>query len=342
MTLPSIQAITIPAPVVPLPQFNSAFNVQREEGGDESVGDGDRFLLFRIAKKFNMEWAISGQAPTETGELGRPPTTAQPDQFLLSQGAAVDILSSVNSHLNIPAYNTMPPDFQSTVRSAARKTAQPLHASGFNPIPMSRYSSEASEWASFLDANPVVPMVQPYPPPAYPRAIGDTRFSIKSHLEGITAMNILRGLPDYAAKERLQVINHVASLHFSGLRRQSEALGEQLRDYRAMHLAHVDPATRDELVHQPIWSNRLYTDLSPLGTVNSLTPAPTGQYFYYPSHPSVVERATVSPAYSSVTPPLAFYPAQDPQGGGLNLSTNERDPRPSGSNDNSRDGRQSH
>ncbi len=101
VTLPSLPAIVIPAPVVPLPHFNSTFNVQREEGGDEAVGDGDRFLLFQIAKKYNLEWAISGQASTETGELGRPPTTAQPDQFLFSQGAAVDILSSVNNHLNI-------------------------------------------------------------------------------------------------------------------------------------------------------------------------------------------------------------------------------------------------
>ena len=185
-------------------------------------------------------------------------------------------------------------------------------------------------------------MVLPYPPPAYPRAITDTRFSIKSHLEGITAMNILRRLPDYAAQDRLEIINHLASLHFSGIRRQSEALGEQLRDYRAMHLAQVDPATRDELVNQPIWSNQLYTDLSPLSTVTFTSPAPTGQYLSYPSHPSTVETATVSPVYSDVTPPLAFYPAQNPQGGGLDLSRHERDPRPSGSNDNSQDGRQSH
>ncbi len=251
-------------------------------------------------------------------------------------------MSSVNNHLKIPNYNTMPPDYQNKVRSAGRKAAQPPRASGFNPIPVSRYSSEASEWASFLDNNPVVPMVLPYPPPAYPRAIAETRFSVKCHLEGLTAMNILRELPDYATQDRLKIINHIASLHFSGIRRQSEALGEQLRDYRAMHLAHVDPATRDELVHQPIWSNQLYTDLSPLSTVNFTAPAPTGQYLSYPSQPSVVERATVSPTYSCITPPLRFYPAQDPQGGGLDLSNNERDPRPSGSKDNSRDGRQSH
>ncbi len=338
VTLPSLPAIIIPAPITTLPGFKTTFKTQRKEGGDKT----ERFLLFRIAKKHNMEWAILGQASTEAGELGRPPTTAQPDQILFSSGAAVDILSAVNSHLNIPSYNSIPPDFQKKVRSAGRKAAQPRRASGFNPIPMSRYSSEASEWASFLDSNPVVPPVLPYPPPAYPRVITDTRIAIKSHLEGITALNILRNLPEDEVEDRLAIINLLASLHFSGIRRQSEALGEQLRDYRAMHLAEVDPATREELVNQPIWSNQLYTDLSPLATVNVTSPVPTGNFLNFPRRPLVVETPTISPVYSDITPPIRFYPTQDPQGGGLDLSSRERELRPSGSNDNSQDGRQSH
>ncbi len=339
VTLPSIQAIATPPSIAPLPPFQDVFSSHRKDGGDAAVGDGDRFLLFRIAKKFNMKWAVLGQNPSETGELGRPPTTLQPDRLLLSEGAAVDILSSVNSHLKIPSFNTIPTDFQSVVRSAARQSAPPLTSSGLNPIPMSRYSSEASEWASFLDYNPVVPMVRTCPAPAFPRAVEDARYSVRSHLEGITAMNILRDLPESAAEERLQVINHVASLQFSGLNRSSEALGSHLREVRQLHLAHVDPAIRDELVHQPIWSHWLYTDSSQLGTAVYSQPAPTGQFSYYPSLPSVVERA---PAYSCVTPPLESYPTQDSQGGGLDLTIHNRNPTPSFSNYSRRDSRQSH
>ncbi len=298
-----------------------------EEGGKETSGDGDRFLLYRIAKKYGLEWAIPGQTSPHTGELGRPPATQKPDQILLSQGAAVDILSSVNNHLQIPPFNSVPPDFQEIISSSRRRT-QPLSSSGFQPIPMSRYSSEVSELASFLDVTPAAPGTPNFPTPVFPKAVGFSQYNVLSALEGITAVNILNALPESASEARSKVHAHLASLFFASLKRSSEALGSDLRAVRQTHLAGADQATRDELVHQPILSDGLYTDVSKLSIPIIDQPVSTRHDSYSPRLPSEVVRTPASPAYSNVTPSLGSYSAQVSPDGGWDLTCNNRTPSP--------------
>ena len=186
----SDQAVPPPSPTSHvLPPVQSDLDPRMEEGGNGTLGDGDRFLLYRIAKQYGLEWAIPGQTSPHKGELGRPPMAQKPDQLLLSQGAAIDILSSVNNHLNIPPFNSVPPDLREII-STSRRRAQPLSSSGLQPIPMSRYSSEVSELASFLDVNPAAPVAPNFPTPVFPKAVGFSQYHVLSALEGITAVNI--------------------------------------------------------------------------------------------------------------------------------------------------------
>ncbi len=310
VALASVQAsptgspnIFLPPPVNlnALPTFQSAFAPRLEEGVSEPSSEGDRYFLFRVAKKHGLAWAIKGQASPSTGELGRPPIAHTPDKIRLSPGAAVDLLASVNNHLNVPPSNSVPSGFGAIIASSSRR-AQPHVSSGFQPIPMSRYSSEVSELASFLDRTPTAQGTPNFPSPVFPKTVKVLQHNALSSIEGITAVNILNDLPETAAEDRARLHGHIASLFFACLRRASEGLGSELRAVRHTHLAGADQSTREAMVNQPILSDRLYTDVSSLSIPVDEQPGPSRQETYSPHHPSDDVRTYPSPHYSNVTP----------------------------------------
>ncbi len=252
--------------------------------------EGDRFFLFKMAKKHRLKWAIEGKESSSEGELGRPPVASTPDQFHLSQGAACDLLTSVNNHLNIPPGNSVPSGYEQVLASSSRR-AQPRLSSGLEPIPMSRYASEASGLSSFLDVTPAAPGTGDLPPPVYSSALKGYQRNSLSAFEGITAANVLRDMPSAELADPAEladqnlVIDHICSLFFSILRCSGEGVGSELRATRQNQLAGADQAIREEMVNQPIVSDRLYSDTSMLDAAMVVQPPPPRQEQHSPLFP---------------------------------------------------------
>ncbi len=322
VNLASGQAHMSPSPAVSaaLPPFQAAFAPGRKAGRRGTEGENDRFLLYQIAEQYGLEGAVPGTPYPHTGELGRPSTSQEPDRLLLSQGAAVDLMASVNSHLYIPPLDAIPPDYQEVIASSRRR-GQPLSSSGFKPIPMHRYSTGVSGLAAFLDNNPAPPVATNLPAPIFPPSLEFARYSTLSAVEGISAINILATLPEPAREARMKVMTHIARIFFASLNRSAEAVGSDLRAVRQAQLAGESQATRDELVHQPILSDQLYTDPSKIGTpVNDGPASPTEAFSSSSRRPSEVARIQPSPAYPYLTPSPSPALIQVFPGGAYNVA----------------------
>ncbi len=241
---------------IPLP-----IEIQEEIEDDEERG----YFLFQLAKKYGMSWAIKGDTPFAQSELGRPSAVRKFDKMFLTPGAGIDIISYVNNHLKVPALDAIPDDFKSLVVDAPRRI-KPLSASGFKPIPISRYTSDISAMASFLDDNMASPIGSFLPKPYFPAALTTSKFMVLSALEGITALNVLNELPASTTKEdRDSLSDHLGGILYAILRKASENLGTGIRAVRQTQLVGVNQATRDEMVNQPILSETLYTDDKKVG-----------------------------------------------------------------------------
>ncbi len=310
-----------------LPTFQQSFAPPQMPAVVAKPSEGDRFFLFKVAKKHGLKWAIEGKESSSAGELGRPPVASTPDQLHLSPGAAFDLLTSVNNHLDIPPGNSVPEGYGQVIASSSKR-AQPHLSSGLQPIPMSRYSSEASALSSFLDRTPAAHGTADLPPPVYTSALRNFQRNSLSSIEGITAANILRDLPQAEMEDRSDVLDHICALFFTILRCSGEGVGSELRTTRQIQLASADQAIREELVNQPILSDRLYSDTSTLSTPMAARPSPLRQEHYSPLFPAETVRTHSYPHFSDVTP---FQGAQSIPGspdGSLSLLQEDRTPSP--------------
>ncbi len=207
-----------------------------------------------------MPWALKGDAPFSQSELGRPSAVRSVDKMCIPPGAGIDILTYVNSHLKVPALDAIPDDLRTQLVDAPRRP-KPLYSSGYKPLPMSRYTSEISTLASFLDETMLGPLGSSLPAPYFPKEVQTSKVTILSALEGITALNVLNELPKSATKEdRDSLSDHLGSILFAILRSSAANLGAGVRAVRQAQLGGVNQVLRDELIHQPILADTLYYD----------------------------------------------------------------------------------
>ncbi len=311
---------------LPLPSFPQV-EIQEEIAEEEERG----YFLFQLAQKYDMPWAIKGDAPFAQSELGRPSAVRTVDKMFLTPGAGIDIITHVNNHLRVPALDAIPENFKSLVEDAPRRI-KPLSFSDFKPIPMARYSSDVSGMAAFLDSNMTGPIASFLPKPTFPPALINSRFMVLSALEGITALNVLNELPESTTKEdRDSLSDHLGGIFYAILRRASENLGTGIRSVRANQLGGVTKATRDELVNQPILAEMLYTDDKKVGLA-SQPPSKRAKFF-----PRQGTRGGWNPPAALGSPPGGFQP----QGGHSTQSFAQsgRRPRPPHSRQSYRGGR---
>ncbi len=276
-----MQTVTTPVTVAPTPEGPLSFsldtpfastsplppNAPPPEAVQEGIEDEDEsgYFLFQIARKYNMAWAMKGDTPFAQSELGRPSAIRKLDKMFLAPGAGIDVISYVNSHLQVPALDTIPVDFRSLLVGAPRRR-KPLSFSGFKPLPISKYTSEISSMASFLDEPMAGPIGSFLSKPQFPTGLNSSRFMILSALEGITALNVLHELPETATKEDREALSdHLGGIFYAILRKTSETFGNTIRSVRLTHLGGVTRATQDELVNQPILDDTLYTDDKKVG-----------------------------------------------------------------------------
>ncbi len=275
-----LQSVPAPVPVAPTSDGPLSFSPESlpstspippnnpppevfQEGEEEDNESG--YFLFTMARKYNMAWAIKGDTPFTSSELGRPSAIRKSDKMFLAPGAGIDVISYVNSHLQLPALNALPPDFRSLVVGAPRRR-KPLSFSGFKPLPISKYTSEISSMASFLDEPLAGPVGSFLTKPQFPPSLISSRFMILAALEGITTLNVLHDLPDTADQEdRRSLSDHLGGIFYAILRKTSENFGNTVRSVRFNHLKGVARATQDELVNQPILEDTLYSDDKPVG-----------------------------------------------------------------------------
>ncbi len=285
---------------------------------DQEEEEEDRgYFLFQLAHKYGLAWAIKGEAPPAQSELGRPSAVSSFDKMLLTPGAGIDILSYINNHLKVPALDEVPVDFESVVLNAPRR-ATPLSASGYKPIPMARYSSVVAPMAALLDVNLAAPVGSFLPKPVFPGNLSTSRFMVLAALEGVTALNILHELPTSALPEdRVALCDHIGSIFYAIMRKSSEHVGTAIRMVRYNQLGGVTKATREELVHQPILGESLYTDDKKVGL--AAQPPSRGRYF-----PRGARRGWTAPA--APTPSPGGF---QPQGGhGQSFAHTSRRSRP--------------
>ncbi len=126
---------------------------------------------------------------------------------------------------------------------------------------MSSYSGGASEALTFLDKQFLMPNIPNLPLIVYPKTVSSNRNVMMTSIEAVTALNILRDLPEEVDNEDyFKVLDHVTSLVITTMKKAAEAFNSDIRDARSRQLASVDSTVRNELVNQPLIGDTVYTD----------------------------------------------------------------------------------
>ncbi len=185
--------------------------------------------------------------------------------MLLTPGAGIDVMTHVNNHLNIPALDVLPENFKATLEEAPRRVKL-FSASAYKPIPMADYTTEVSGLGAFLDGNMTGPLSSFLQKPVFPGAMVFSRFMVLAALEGITALNMLHELPKTASEEdRASLSDHIGGIFYAILHKGAENVGSLTRSVRQNQLGALSRAVKDEMIHQPILGDTLYTDDKKVG-----------------------------------------------------------------------------
>ncbi len=192
-----------------------------------------------------------------------------------------DLLKHLNAHLNVPHANAIAPDTKQVLQEAPKKIRS-VPFLGIRPISMSSYSGNASEALAFLDKQFLTPSVPSLPPVVYPKSAVSSRNSMMTAIEIVTALNILRDLPEEVENvDYFKVLDHITSLVISSMKKTAESYNSDVLEARSRHLAGVDPATRIELVNQPLFGDTLYTDYKKLLVLPIRPNATRGQFRHF-------------------------------------------------------------
>ena len=117
------------------------------------------------------------------------------------------------------------------------------------------------------------------PSVVYPKSAVASRNSMMTGIEVITALNILRDLPEEVENvDYFKVLDHITSLVIASVKKSAESYNSDVLEARSRHLAGIDPATRVELVNQPLFGDTLYTDYKKLLVLPNRPNSTRGQF----------------------------------------------------------------
>ncbi len=264
-------------------------------------------FLFNIAKKYGLDWAVPGGPimPAARAESARSGSIEVRDKVRLPAGTMYDLLKHLNIHLALPHANEIVPETRQILCDAPKRIRTVPHT-GVRPIPMNAYSGHASDALLFLEKNFLMPSVPNLPQAVYPKTASSGRNIMTTSIEAITALNILRDLPEEVnSEDYFKVIDHVTSLCMSMMKKAAEAFNCDILETRAKQLAGVDPAIRSELVNQPLIGDTLYTDYKKLLSTTIRARGMRGQYRHFRASRggSTPRRPSWSPARSPAAAP---------------------------------------
>ncbi len=312
-----------PAPRADLPWDLSSPSPVQGRGSARPPAAKKQHLLFEVAKKYGMSWAIDERQSSTVGELGRHPVAHSSSRVVLSQGASVDIMSSLNNHLQVPQGNSVPSGYGALISSSSRR-AKPFEPVRYQPIPMSEYSSDITELASILDKVPAAPRTSQLPPPVFTEAIQRFQYASLISAQGIAAIQILDNIPESVRVDRRRIHALIARLFHAGLGNATSGVGSEVRATRHTQLAGLETTARDALVHQPILGDGLYSD--PSGLVFPIPSQPEDDCQMSQPRPSPSNRVEImaSPPRAHVRPSqVARRTWGAPDGGGLQMEVDK-------------------
>ncbi len=281
-----------------------------ESNPSEVECDWERGLfLFNIARKYGLDWAVPGgpTLPTARSESARSGVVEVRDKVKLPEGTMYDLLKHLNVHLTLPHANEISPE-TNRVLEEAPKRIKPVPFKGINPIPMNAYSGCAGEALTFIDKQFLMPNVPNLPQVTYPQSVAASRSVMLSSVESVTALNILRDLPeDVDSEDYFRLLDHITSLIITTMKKTAEAFNSDIRGARARQLAGIEPNLRNELVNQPLIGSNLYTDYKKL-LLNPIKPRGGRVPF---RHPRAIRGGHTPrrPSWSPARSPARAYPA---------------------------------
>ncbi len=280
---------------------------EQSEESDDMVEWDKGLFLFNIAKKYGLDWAVPG-GPTVTtvrAESARSGNIEVKDKVRLPEGTMYDLLKHLNIHLVVPHADEIVAETAQVFQDAPKRI-KTVPFIGLKPIPMSSYGGYASEALTFLDKQFLMPSIPRLPPAVYPKSTSSNKNMIMTSIEAITALNILRDLPEQVDNEDyFKLLDHVTRLVISVMKKSAETLNYEIRETRSRQLTSVDSSIRNDLVNQPLFGDTLYTDYKKLLVLPAKQYGSRGQF----RHPrsSRVGRTSRAPAssparYSAPTP----------------------------------------